>query len=109
MIFIIQRLETENQKRNIFDKENSLNNNKQLLNELKYENNPNKTKEEFKKKIESPWQALDEMRSVRLVKLKNRKPKISEFVGRQIDIFDSFGFEIPKGCAPASKRQKTVK
>ncbi len=63
------------------------------------------TNDEFKKHIVTPWQALDEMRSVRLVKLKNRKPKVSEFVGKQVDIFEAFGFEIPKGCTPSSKRR----
>jgi len=66
-----------------------------------------KTSEDFRKKMYTPWNMLDKMRSVRLVKLKGRKPRVSEFVGSQIDIFDELGFEIPKGCRPKTKKAKS--
>lgn len=68
-----------------------------------------KSKEDFRKKFDSPWEILDEMRSVRLVRLKNRKEKVSEFVGKQVDIFDEFGFDIPQGCRPVSKKKPKTK
>lgn len=55
--------------------------------------------------FKGPWSMLDEMRSVRSVQLKGRRPKVSEFVGKQIDIFDELGFEIPKGCRPTSRKK----
>lgn len=68
------------------------------------------TSSDFRKALPTPWSMLDEMRSVRFVQLKGRRPKVSEFVGKQIDIFDELGFEIPKGCRPTSrKKQKNKK
>jgi hypothetical protein len=32
-------------------------------------------------------------------------PKVSEFVGKQVDIFDEFGLEIPKGSRPGSRKK----
>jgi len=52
---------------------------------------------------------LDEMRSVRLLHLKGRSEKVSEFVGKQVDIFDEFGLEIPKGSRPASRKKPRAK
>ena len=52
---------------------------------------------------------LDEMRSVRYVQLKGRKTKVSEFVGKQVDIFDELRFEVPKGCRPTSKKKPKTK
>lgn len=60
--------------------------------------------EEFRKKFDSAWEMLDEMRSVRYVQLKGRKEKVSEFVGVQVDIFDEFGFDIPKGSRPVTRK-----
>jgi transposase len=62
------------------------------------------TSAEFRKKFASPWEMLDEMRSVRYIQLKGRREKVSEFVGAQIDIFDELGFDIPKGSRPATKK-----
>lgn len=58
----------------------------------------------FRKKFASVWEMLDEMRSVRYVQLKGRREKVSEFIGAQVDIFDEFGFDIPKGSRPATKK-----
>lgn len=64
------------------------------------------TSSDFRKALPTPWSMLD----VRFVQLKGRRPKVSEFVGKQIDIFDELGFEIPKGCRPTSrKKQKNKK
>jgi transposase len=60
--------------------------------------------EELRKKFSSVWEMLDEMRSVRYIQLKGRREKVSEFVGAQVEIFDEFGFDIPKGSRPATKK-----
>jgi len=53
---------------------------------------------------------LDEMRSIRLIEHTNRAKSITPFVGAQVDICEEFGFEMPKGCAPAYvTRQKPAK
>jgi hypothetical protein len=67
------------------------------------------TGEEFRTTFASPWCVLDEMRSVRLVHLKGRSEKVSEFVGKQVDIFDEFGLEIPKGSRPSSRKKAKTK
>ena len=60
--------------------------------------------EELRKKFASVWEMLDEMRSVRYIQLKGRREKVSEFVGAQVEIFDEFGFDIPRGSRPATKK-----
>lgn len=60
--------------------------------------------ENLKNKFASVWEVLDEMRSVRYIQLKGRKEKVSEFVGAQVDIFDEFGFDIPNGSRPVTKK-----
>lgn len=61
---------------------------------------------DFRKALPTPWSSmLDEMRSVRFVQLKGRRPKVSEFVEKQINIFAELGFEIPKGCRPTSRKK----
>jgi hypothetical protein len=67
------------------------------------------TSDAFRKGFLSPWSVLDEMRSVRLVRLKGRSEKVSEFVGKQVDIFDEFGLEIPKGSRPGSRKKPKAK
>jgi hypothetical protein len=44
---------------------------------------------------------LDEMRSIRMIEHTNRAKVITPFIGKQIDIAEAFGFEIPKGCEPS--------
>ena len=68
-----------------------------------------KTSKEFRKDFNSPWEVLDEMRSVKLIRLKNRKDVVSEFVGKQVNIFDEFGFDIPNGSRPVSKSKPKSK
>jgi hypothetical protein len=57
-------------------------------------------------KCTTSLEILDEMRSIRCIEHTGRAKKITPFVGRQVDICDAFGFAIPKGCAPASRKQK---
>jgi hypothetical protein len=52
---------------------------------------------------------LDEMRSIRCIEHTNRAKVITPFVGAQVDICKAFGFEIPKGCAPAYVSQQKSK
>jgi hypothetical protein len=53
---------------------------------------------------------LDEMRPIRMIEHTNRAKVITPFIGKQADIAEAFGFEIPKGCAPAyTSRQKPEK
>ena len=39
----------------------------------------------------------------------HRAKKITPFIGKQVDICEAFGFEIPKGCAPISKQKRKSK
>jgi hypothetical protein len=55
----------------------------------------------------SSLEILDEMRPIRLIEHANRAKVITSFVGKQVDICDAFGFNIPEGCAPTyTSRQK---
>jgi len=55
----------------------------------------------------SSLEILDEMRPIRLIEHTNRAKVITPFVGKQLDICEAFGFNIPDGCAPAyTSRQK---
>lgn len=49
---------------------------------------------------------LHEMRSVRL---KGRSEKVSEFLGKQADIFDEFGLEIPKAHNQVQERSQRLR
>jgi hypothetical protein len=37
------------------------------------------------------------------------KMKVTPFIGKQVDICETFGFEIPKGCAPKSSSEQKPK
>jgi hypothetical protein len=63
------------------------------------------TGDEFRKKFQTPRDRLDEMRSVRLVRFKGQSPKVSEFVGKQVGIFNEPGLEIPKGSRSISGKE----
>ena len=52
---------------------------------------------------------LDEMRSIRCVEHTNRAKMITPFMGAQVDICNTFGFEIPEGCAPTYISQQKRK
>lgn len=51
----------------------------------------------------SPWAVLDSLMSVRLHEYKGRTPKVSEFFGEALDIFDELEIEVPAGCRPKSR------
>ena len=46
---------------------------------------------------------LDELISIRMHEYKGRMPKVSEFFGIALNIFDELGFEVRKGCRPKSR------
>ena len=52
---------------------------------------------------------LGEMRPIRYIEHPNTKGFITPFIGRQIDICEAFGFDIPEGCAPEYIVRKTNK
>lgn len=55
----------------------------------------------------SSLEILDEMRPIRCIEHTNKAKFITPFVGKQVDICRTFGFEIPKGCEPTYvSRQK---
>ena len=57
----------------------------------------------------SSLEILDAMRPIRLIEHTNRAKVITPFVGKQVDICEAFGFDIPDGCAPAyTSRQKPM-
>lgn len=54
-------------------------------------------------------EVLNEMRPIRFIEHPNRKPFVTPFVGRQVEICEAFGFEIPEGCSPDYVVRKTNK
>ena len=50
---------------------------------------------------------LDEMRPIRCIDHKGRARHITPFVGKQIDIAQVFGFDIPEGCDVNYKSRKS--
>jgi hypothetical protein len=59
--------------------------------------------------LSSSLEILDEMRPIRLIEHTNRTRAITPFVGKQVDICEAFGFDIPKGCAPAYTSKQKLK
>jgi transposase len=59
--------------------------------------------------LSSSLEILDEMRPIRLIEHTNRTKVITPFVGKQVDICEAFGFDIPKGCAPTYASQQKFK
>ena len=57
----------------------------------------------------SSLDVVDDMRPIRLIEHTNRAKVITPFVGTQVDICEAFGFEIPKGCAPAYASRQKIK
>lgn len=51
----------------------------------------------------------NELMSIRRIEHPNKAKIITEFVGKQIDIFDAFDFEIPAQCRPSSRKKKDSK
>jgi hypothetical protein len=52
---------------------------------------------------------LDEMRPIRLIENTGEGNVITPFVGKQVDICEAFGFDIPEGCAPKNPTLQTPK
>jgi hypothetical protein len=48
----------------------------------------------------SSLEILDEMRSIRCIEHTNKAKHITAFVGDQVPICATFGFDIPEGCSP---------
>jgi hypothetical protein len=51
----------------------------------------------------------EELMSIRRIGHPRKAKIITEFVGKQVDIFDCFGFEISKGCRPKSRVKRVKK
>ncbi len=64
---------------------------------------------DLKKQFSSSQEILDEMRSIRCMEHNYKAKKITPFIGKQLDICEAFGFDIPKGCEPASKQKRKSK
>ena len=63
----------------------------------------------LKDSFDSAAAVLNEMRPIRYIEHKGTKPYITPFVGKQVEICEAFGFEIPEGCAPEYVVRKTNK
>lgn len=50
---------------------------------------------------------IDQMRPIRCIEHKGHARQITPFVGKQIDICKTFGFEIPEGCDAKYRPRKT--
>ena len=61
----------------------------------------------LKKQFCSFSEMLDEMRPIRCIDHKERARHITPFVGKQIDIAQVFGFDIPEGCDVNYKSRKS--
>lgn len=72
-----------------------------------YITNIRKTK--LSDKFDSMSAILNEMRPIRHIEHPNTEVFITPFVGKQIDICEAFGFEIPDGCSPEYAVRKTNK
>ena len=72
-----------------------------------YLGNIRKTK--LNEDFDSIADVLGEMRPIRYIEHPNTKGFITPFVGRQVDICEAFGFNIPEGCAPEYVVRKTNK
>ena len=72
-----------------------------------YLGNIRKTK--LNEDFDSIADVLGEMRPIRYIEHPNTKGFITPFIGRQVDICEAFGFDIPEGCAPKYVVRKTNK
>ena len=72
-----------------------------------YLGNIRKTK--LNEDFDSIADVLGEMRPIRYIEHPNTKGFITPFIGRQVDICEAFGFDIPECCAPEYVVRKTNK
>lgn len=61
---------------------------------------------QLKKMFSSTLEILDEMRSIRCIQHKGHHPRMTPFVGKQRDICEILGFDIPAGCGVEYKSRK---
>ena len=64
---------------------------------------------ELDKKYPTIEELLGSLASIRLEKRAGKHDIITLFVGKQLEIFNTFGVEIPEKCLPKSKRKKKKK
>ena len=69
----------------------------------------NVRKEKLSDSFDSILDVLNEMRPIRYIEHPNTQGFITPFVGKQVEICEAFGFEIPEGCAPEYVVRKTNK
>ena len=69
----------------------------------------NVRKEKLADKYHSIQDVLNEMRPIRFIEHPGTKPFITPFIGKQIEICDAFGFDIPDGCSPEYAVRRTNK
>lgn len=72
-----------------------------------YLGNIRKTK--LEDQFDSIADILGEMRPIRYIEHPNTVAFITPFIGKQVDICEAFGFDIPEGCAPEYVVRKTTK
>ena len=66
-------------------------------------------KQKLSSEFDSMADVLNEMRPIRYVEHPNTVAYITPFVGKQVDICEAFGFDIPDGCAPEYVVRKSNK
>ena len=60
-------------------------------------------------KYDSIAAVLNEMRPIRYIKHKGTQGYMTPFIGKQVEICNALGFDIPEGCAPEYAVKKTNK
>lgn len=63
-------------------------------------------KTKLNEKFHSIQDVLNEMRSIRYIEHHATKPFITPFIGKQLDICEAFGLNIPNGCSPEYTARK---
>ena len=66
-------------------------------------------KEKLSDQFHSIQDVLNEMRPIRYIEHPGTKPFITPFIGKQVNICEAFGFDIPDGCLPEYAVRKTNK
>lgn len=54
--------------------------------------------------FETVAEVIDEMKNIRCIEHTGKAKIITPFVGRQLDICEYYGLEVPEGCAPRKKK-----
>lgn len=66
-------------------------------------------KNKLNDKFHSIQDILNEMRPIRYIEHPGTAPFITPFIGRQVEICEAFGYDIPDGCSPEYVVRKTTK